>query len=77
MQHSVYYRPEWTCGRYNREKRAAIFYNLIEGMSYFFEDYSAEIIGAILAVPRNGAISAQGIADLTNTIMSSLNPFFE
>lgn len=77
MQQKVYYRPEWTCGRYNREKRAAIFYNLIEGMSYFFEDYSADVIGAILAVPRNGAISAQGIANLTNTAPSSLNSFFE
>lgn len=75
MQQEIYYRPEWTCGRYIHEKRAAICYNLIEGMSYFFDEDSAEIIGAILAVPRNGAISVQGIANLTNTAMSSLRPF--
>ena len=32
-----HYRPEWTCGRFNKEKQVALMYNLIEGMSYFFK----------------------------------------
>ncbi|MCC8176479.1 MAG: radical SAM protein [Bacteroidales bacterium] len=47
------YRPIWTCGRYNSEKRVVIFYNLIEGMSYFFEAESAAVVGAILSQKRN------------------------
>lgn len=42
------YRPIWTCGRYNEKARVAIFYNLIAGMSYYFEDYSAEVIDEAL-----------------------------
>ena len=51
------YRPIWTCGRYNEKARVAIFYNLIAGMSYYFEDYSAEVIGRILEVGRNEQLS--------------------
>ena len=29
----LYYRPEWTCGRYNKEKQVAIMYNFIEEMN--------------------------------------------
>ena len=49
----LYYRPEWTCGRYDRENKAAIMYNLIEGMSFYYEDITAEVIGCILSVERN------------------------
>ena len=44
-QTNIYYRPIWTCGRYNEKAQAAIYYNLIAGMSYFFESYSAMVIG--------------------------------
>ena len=37
----VIYRPEWTCGRYNPEADTAIMYNLLNGVSSFFESYSA------------------------------------
>ncbi|MDE7350096.1 MAG: radical SAM protein, partial [Muribaculaceae bacterium] len=60
---SKYFRPEWTCGRYNREKRAAIYYNLIEGMSYYFEEESAEIIGKILESRRNSTVSLRAVAE--------------
>lgn len=46
-------RPEWTCGSFNNKKRTAIVYNLIEGKAHFFEDYSADVIGAILTFKRN------------------------
>ena len=48
------HRHIWTCGRYNAEKHIALMYNLLAGYSYFFESYSADVIGEVLAVPRNG-----------------------
>ena len=73
----TYYRPIWTCGRYNEKAQAAIYYNLIAGMSYFFESFSAMVIGEILAVPRNGAVSIEAVATKLNIAMESLAPFFE
>lgn len=72
-----YFRPEWTCGRYQCDRKAAIFYNLIEGMSYYFEDDSAEIIGTILAIPRNVQIDIETVAKDTNTDINCLQEFFE
>ena len=37
MSNTIYYRPEWTCGRYNAEHNAALYYNLLEGMCYFLK----------------------------------------
>ena len=71
------YRPEWTCGRYNEKAQAAIYYNLIAGMSYFFESYSAMVIGEILAIPRNSEFCIESIATKLNIAMESLTPFFE
>ena len=71
-----YYRPIWTCGRYNEKAQAAIYYNLIAGMSYFFESYSAMVVGEILAVPRNGTVSIEVISKKLNIAMESLVPFF-
>ena len=71
------YRPIWTCGRYNEKAQAAIYYNLITGMSYFFESYSAMVIGEILSVPRNDKISIETVAQTLNIAMESLVPFFE
>ena len=76
-QTNIYYRPIWTCGRYNEKAQAAIYYNLIAGMSYFFESYSAMVIGEILTIPRNGEFSLETIATKLNIAMESLTPFFE
>ena len=76
-QTNIYYRPVWTCGRYNEESQAAIYYNLIAGMSYFFESYSAMVIGEVLAVPRNGMMELDAIAKKLNIAMESLAPFFQ
>lgn len=72
-----YYRPEWTCGRYDNTHKAAIFYNLIEGMSYFFEDYSAVVLGELLKTPRNGCVSLAEVAEQTGISVESLDPFLE
>lgn len=59
------YRPEWTCGRYNSRKHCALMYNLIMGVVHYFDELSADVIGQILSVPRNGKISIDNIIELT------------
>ena len=72
----IYHRPIWTCGRYNAEKKASIYYNLITGISYYFEDFSAMVIGELLNVARNGKICLQDISERQNIALESLIPFF-
>lgn len=71
------YRPIWTCGRYNAEKHVALLYNLLAGYSYFFESYSADVIGEVLAVPRNGIVDEKQIADATGIAEESIEAFFD
>ena len=73
----IYYRPVWTCGRYNGKAQAAICYNLIAGMSYYLESYSAMVIGEILSIPRNGTINIQDVSQKLDIAKESLEPFFE
>ena len=73
----VLYRPEWTCGRYNAKQKAAIMYNLIEGMSFYFEDDSSDVIGALLSVPRNKPFAFIDIESNTGLPIDSLLPFFD
>lgn len=75
MQHI--YRPEWTCGRYNENKRAAIMYNLLTGFSYYFDEFSAVVIGEILKARKNEDINVCGIESSTGISMESLSPFFD
>lgn len=72
-----YYRPEWTCGRYNAKSDVALMYNLIEGKSFFFESYSARVIREILAVGRNGLLNIQLISDNTDVPIESIVEFIE
>ena len=74
--HVNLFRPEWTTGRYDQIHKAAIFYNLIEGMSYFFEDYSAVVLGPIINLKRNHSLSLKQVADITGIAIESLVPFF-
>lgn len=77
MGHYKYYRPIWTCGRYHEVSQSTIYYNLIAGMSYFFESYSAMVIGEILSAPRNGEVNIEAIGHKLNIALDSLVPFFE
>ena len=77
MEEQIYYRPVWTCGRFNAKESVAIYYNLIDGMAYFFEGMSASIIGLILALPRNGSISVSKLSDISNISENSIVPFME
>lgn len=72
-----YYRPEWTCGRYNKDHKVAIFYNLIEGMSYFFEDESAEVIGQILSIERKHHFTVDSIASAVDLTHEELLTFLQ
>ena len=71
------HRPIWTCGRYNAEKHVALMYNLLAGYSYFFESYSADVIGQVLAVPRSGEVDVKRIASTTGIAEESIEAFFD
>ena len=73
----TYYRPIWTCGRYDERAQVAIYYNLIAGMSYYFESFSAQVIGMILSVDRNGKVDINEISSKLNISIESLEPFFK
>lgn len=73
----VFYRPEWTCGRYNKEKHVAIMYNLIAGYSHFFESFSADVIGRVLEAGRNGNVDVKAVAAATGISEDSILPFFD
>lgn len=74
-QNIVIYRPEWTCGRYDYKSHSAIYYNLIEGIAYSFIDCSADIIGDILSVGRNGEISVNILIEKWNISAKCLISF--
>lgn len=77
VKRRIFYRPEWTCGKYNKEHQCAIYYNLIEGISYYFEDESADIIDEILSAGRNGLIDVETISKKLNICEKSILDFFE
>lgn len=71
------YRPIWTTGRYNAENRVAIYYNLLEGMSYFFEEESADVIGRLLEIPRNEKLDFEEFITRSGLEKEILDPFLE
>lgn len=71
------YRPIWTCGRYNETGKVAIYYNLLDGVSYLFEDYSALVVSLLLALPRNGSTTINKIAQQTGIAIESIAPFLQ
>ena len=72
-----YFRPCWTCGRYDAEKHVAIMYNLLAGYSFFFESYSADVIRHILAIGRDEKVEINAISQETGIAIESLQPFFD
>lgn len=71
------YRPIWTCGRYNAKKHVALMYNLLEGNSFFFESYSADVIGQVLLVRRNELVSVESVVANTGIAKESILAFFD
>ena len=83
METRRYFRPEWTCGRYSDrnvslgKKHVALMYNLIEGVSNFFEDYSADVIKYVLAAGRTGEVRVDEVANATGIDQESIDIFFQ
>lgn len=71
------FRPEWTCGRYNKNTHSAIAYNLIEGLSHSFVDASADVMGVILSYQRNSAFYVESIVEETGILTSCIESFVE
>ena len=74
---SNFYRPEWTCGRYDSKTNVAIFYNLLEGLCFYYEGISAEVVGSILCVSRNEPFNIEWLSKKSNVSVQSLMPFLE
>lgn len=74
---SIYYRPQWTCGRYDKRSHTAIMYNLIEGVVYSFIDASADVVGVILSYLRNTPFDIKSIISSTGILGSCVQPFVE
>lgn len=66
------FRPKWSCGRFHKTKTNsyALLYNLIEGMAYFFEDESADLVNAILQFPKEAQIPIQALRNATSNLYS-------
>ena len=62
-----YFRPEWTCGRYNSRHRVALMYNLLEGVAHFFDDLSADVVSIILNTPINEQYYVKNLKTLWHT----------
>lgn len=69
------FRPEWLSGKYNVQRNVAICYNLVEGMSYFFEEHSAIVISSLLGLERNSYLSLEELSKKTEIHVFSLVPF--
>ncbi|MGM9842689.1 MAG: radical SAM/SPASM domain-containing protein [Muribaculaceae bacterium] len=72
-----YYRPVWTCGRYDEKTKTALYYNLIEGLVHYFIDESAQVIGIILRAGRNNAFLVEDIVKVTGLDSSCVSDFLE
>lgn len=73
----TYFRPEWTCGRYNPTAQVALMYNLIEGKSFFFESHSANVIAEVLDAGRNSVLDIELISQKTGVPTESIIEFFD
>ncbi len=77
MFNKEYFRPEWTLGKYREKANVALYYNLIEGVSYFFEGFSAEVMSSILSTNTNTSITLDRVSIETDIDKESLYHFFE
>lgn len=73
---NVYIRPIWISGRYDADKHAALLYNLIEGLVYYFKDISADIIGEILETEWNGTVYISELCQKYVIRREKLHSFF-
>lgn len=72
-----YYRPEWTCGRYDIASRSAIMYNLLEGDVYLFQDITADLINLILNTKKGDRIDINNISKELELNSNTIIDFFD
>lgn len=72
-----YFRPAWTSGKYDMKTHSAIIYNLAIGMSYFFEDIAADVMGHLLATGRNNRVNISKITNELAIDEESICNFFD
>ncbi|MCR4620247.1 MAG: radical SAM protein [Paludibacteraceae bacterium] len=76
MSNDIYFRPPWTCGRYNADKHVAIVFNALTHCEYFFEEESADVMGLVLEAGRGGMVTINELSVSTNISFSSIAKFF-
>ena len=76
MSTDIYYRPEWTCGKYNATNHVAIMFNFLMNGEYFFENESADVVGIILGSGRNGEVRISNVSKMLNIAEDCIIPFF-
>lgn len=72
----TYYRPEWTCGRYHKESRHALMYNLFEGIVFLFQDETADLIGEVLKTKKGNKIDLANISKNLEFDIEDIKNFF-
>lgn len=77
MNNDIYYRPPWTCGKYNADKHAAIMFNTIGRSEFFFQKESADVIGTVLQAKKGDMLSVDSISSIHNISQSSILEFFK
>lgn len=75
MNNDIYYRPPWTCGKYNAEKHVAIMFNLLTNSDFFFEAESAAVVNLILKAGRNKQIAITDISKTLDIAPKSVSSF--
>lgn len=71
----IYFRPVWISGRYNKESKSAIVFQNLLGLSYYFEDFSADVLGYILSIPKGGNFSSFAISQALGIDIETIDEF--
>lgn len=72
---NVYYRPQFTCGAFNKEAVTALMYNTANGTCHYFEGISAVLVRELLSCPREQQVNTARIAELTDTTVEQVEEF--
>ncbi len=72
---SVYYRPQFTCGTFNKEAVTALMYNTANGTCHYFEGISAVLVRELLSCHREHQVNTARIAELTDTTVEQVEEF--
>ena len=72
-----YLRPSWTCGRYDSKSRSAIYYNLLSGFSFYYEEDSADVIGIILSQGRNKIFTNEQLSKMSGICQDDIDGFLK